>query len=46
LVQILHNGSVIGQGTATGSSIDITTNNLAALGDGTYSLTAVQTVAA
>jgi large repetitive protein len=45
LVQILHNGSVIGQGTATGSSIDITTNNLAALGDGTYSLTAVQTVA-
>jgi len=44
LVQIRHNGSVIGQGTATGTSIDIATNNLAALGDGTYPLTAVQTI--
>jgi cyclophilin family peptidyl-prolyl cis-trans isomerase len=44
LVQILHDGTVIGQGTATGSSIDITTDNLVALGDGTYALTAVQTL--
>ncbi len=43
-VQVLLDGSVIGQGTASGTSIDITTNNLAALGDGTYELTAVQTV--
>lgn len=43
-VQILYNGAVIGQGTATGTSIDITTDNLAALGDGVYSLVAVQTL--
>lgn len=43
-VQILYNGAVIGQGTATGTSIDITTDNLAALGDGVYPLTAVQTI--
>jgi cyclophilin family peptidyl-prolyl cis-trans isomerase len=42
VVQILSGETVIGQGTASGTSIDITTNNLAALGDGTYSLTAVQ----
>ncbi len=33
---------MIGQGTANGTTIDITTNNLATLGDGVYSLTAVQ----
>ena len=44
LVQLLHDEAVIGQGTATGSSIDITTDNLVALGDGTYALTAVQTL--
>ena len=41
-VQILRGETVIGQGTANGSTIDITTNNLASLGDGVYSLTAVQ----
>lgn len=41
-VQILRGNTVIGQGTANGSVIDITTNNLAALGDGVYSLQAVQ----
>ncbi len=41
-VQILRGDTVIGQGTANGTTIDITTNNLAALGDGVYSLTAVQ----
>lgn len=43
-VQILRGETVIGQGTANGSTIDITTNNLAALGDGVYALTAVQVV--
>ncbi|TVS12881.1 MAG: tandem-95 repeat protein [Planctomycetaceae bacterium] len=43
-VQILYDNAVIGQGTATGTSIDITTDNLATLGDGEYSLIAVQTV--
>ena len=43
-VQILRGETVIGQGTANGTTIDITTNNLAALGDGVYSLTAVQTI--
>ncbi len=41
-VQILRGNTVIGQGTANGTTIDITTNNLATLGDGVYSLTAVQ----
>jgi cyclophilin family peptidyl-prolyl cis-trans isomerase len=43
-VRILRGETVLGQGTANGSTIDITTNNLAALGDGVYSLTAVQVV--
>jgi len=43
-VQILHGNTVIGQGTANGTTIDITTNNLATLGDGVYPLTAVQIV--
>ncbi len=37
------NGSVIGTGLSTGSTITITTNNIAALGDGSYSLAARQT---
>lgn len=41
-VQIKRGETVIGQGTAVGSTIDITTNNLASLGDGVYTLTAVQ----
>ncbi len=43
-VTILSGSTVIGTGTASGTTIDITTNNLAALGEGVYSLTAVQTV--
>ncbi len=35
-------GSVIGTGVATGTSISITTNNIAALGDGTYEIAARQ----
>jgi cyclophilin family peptidyl-prolyl cis-trans isomerase len=44
VVQILSGSTVIGQGTVSGTSIDITTNNLEALGDGGYSLTAVQSL--
>ncbi len=41
----LHNGSsVIGQDTASGTSVTITTSNLDALGDGTYSLFATQII--
>lgn len=43
-VQILNNGSVIASGTASGTSIDLTTNALATIGDGSYTLTARQTV--
>lgn len=45
-VQIVNtaNNSVVGEGTAQGTSISITTNNLAAIGDGTYSLAARQVV--
>jgi len=42
-VQLLNGTTVIGQGVAS-SDVDITTDALAALGDGTYSVTAVQTV--
>jgi len=39
----LFNGAIeIGSGTATGTTINITTNNIAALGDGTYTITARQ----
>jgi cyclophilin family peptidyl-prolyl cis-trans isomerase len=44
VVKILADGNEIGQGTATGSTITITTSNLSALGDDTYAITAVQTV--
>ncbi|GAA4457732.1 Ig-like domain-containing protein [Novipirellula rosea] len=36
--------AVIGVGSATGTTITITTNNIAALGDGTYNIAARQTV--
>ncbi|EMI21703.1 peptidyl-prolyl cis-trans isomerase cyclophilin type [Rhodopirellula maiorica SM1] len=36
--------TVVGVGAATGSTITITTNNIAALGDGTYNIAARQTV--
>ncbi len=38
-------GSVIGTGVATGTTLTITTNNVAALGDGTYPIAARQRVA-
>lgn len=42
---LLFAGSTeIGRGTASGTSIVITTNNLAALGDGTYQITAKQSL--
>jgi len=37
-------GSVVGTDVATGSSISITTNNIAALGDGTYPIAARQSI--
>lgn len=37
-------GNVVGTGVATGSTVTITTNNIAALGDGTYPLAARQRV--
>jgi VCBS repeat-containing protein len=43
-VSILADGAVIGTGTATGNTITITTANLSALGDDTYSITARQTL--
>lgn len=42
-VSLLADGAVIGTGTATGTSVTITTANLSALGDGTYAITARQT---
>lgn len=38
----VNSSSIIGTGTAAGSTAVITTNNIAALGDGTYQLTANQ----
>ena len=43
-VQILNGTSVIGQGTANGTSIDIATGVLGLQGDGSYTLTAIQIV--
>jgi cyclophilin family peptidyl-prolyl cis-trans isomerase len=43
-VEILNEGTVIAEGTADGTSIDLTTDALSQLGDGVYTLTAVQTV--
>ncbi len=39
-------GSVVGTGVATGTSVVITTNNIAGLGDGTYPIAARQRVGA
>ncbi len=39
---VVASGSVIGSGIATGNSVNITTNNLAALGDGSYQIAARQ----
>ncbi len=41
---VLANGTVVGTGVATGSSVVITTNNIAALGDGSYVIAARQTI--
>ncbi len=40
---MIADGTVVGSGVATGNSIVITTNNIAALGDGTYEIAARQT---
>ena len=41
-VRLFAGTTEIGRGTATGTAINITTNNVAALGDGTYVITARQ----
>ncbi len=41
-VRLFAGANEIGRGNATGTTINITTNNIAALGDGTYSITARQ----
>ncbi len=41
-VRLFSGTTEVGRGTATGNTINITTNNIAALGDGTYSITARQ----
>lgn len=43
-VNLRVNGSVVGTSVASGTSTTITTNNIAALGTGTYSIVATQTV--
>jgi cyclophilin family peptidyl-prolyl cis-trans isomerase/glutaredoxin len=43
-VQILNGTSVIGQGTANGTSIDLATGVLGLQGDGSYTLTAIQII--
>ncbi len=44
VVDLFADGARIGQGTADGTTITITTANLSALGDGEYDITAKQTV--
>ena len=39
-----ENGAVIGTALASGATVTVTTNNIAALGDGTYQLAARQTI--
>ncbi len=41
-VRLFSGTTEVGRGVATGTSITISTNNIAALGDGTYSITAKQ----
>ncbi|MEL6899060.1 MAG: Ig-like domain-containing protein, partial [Planctomycetota bacterium] len=43
-VRLVVGGVTVGQVLATSSIVSIQTNNIAALGDGTYSVTAVQTL--
>ena len=43
LVELFADGQKIGEGTASGSSIVITSSNLSALGDDVYEITATQT---
>ncbi len=40
----IENGAVIGTALASGGTVTVTTNNIAALGDGTYQLAARQTI--
>ena len=44
LVQLFANGTVIGSATATGTTVTITTNGTATLGEGANSITAKQTL--
>jgi VCBS repeat-containing protein len=44
VVRLFADGTLIGQGTASGTQIDITTNNTAGLADGTRNITATQQV--
>ena len=44
LVELRNGSTVVGSATASGTTTTITTNNIAALGAGTYTLTATQTV--
>lgn len=44
LVELLADGEVIGEASALGNSVIITSSNLSALGDGAYEITAVQYV--
>ncbi|MCP4195300.1 MAG: tandem-95 repeat protein [Planctomycetaceae bacterium] len=44
LVELFGNGTKIGEGTAAGNSVTITTANLASFGDGIYEITATQTL--
>jgi len=41
-VRLFSGSTEVGRGTATGTTINITSNNIAALGDGTYNITARQ----
>jgi cyclophilin family peptidyl-prolyl cis-trans isomerase len=44
LVKLMKGTSVLAQGTATGTTINLSTTNLGTLGDGVHGLTATQTV--
>ena len=44
LAKLFADGDEIGQVTASSSEVVITSSNLSAMGDGTYAITATQTV--
>jgi VCBS repeat-containing protein len=44
VVRLYHNNTMIGQGTASGTTIDITTNGSATIPDGAANITAIQVV--